>query len=103
MLVELQMDSSEPTKRKGSFFERNKRRKGSPCQQDGDSQAAKVTRRSIPELPEVCWPKILMMEGLYSEHHTYHLIAGLTAQIIVDTVLARCQRYSKPFGPATGP
>jgi hypothetical protein len=29
VLVELQMDSSEPTKRKGSFSERSKRRKGS--------------------------------------------------------------------------
>jgi len=53
--VELQMDSSEPSKREGS-----------PCQQGGDSQAATATRHSIPELPEVCWLKILMMKGLYS-------------------------------------
>ena len=52
MLVERQMDSSVP------------KREGSPCQQGGDSQAAKVTRHSIPELPEVCCLKILMMMGI---------------------------------------
>ena len=74
-----------------------------PCQQDGDSQAAKVTRRSILELPEVCWPKILMMEGLYSEHNInmYHLITGLTAQVkvIVGTMLAGASIISETFWP----
>ncbi|CAO2205661.1 unnamed protein product [Urochloa humidicola] len=39
------------------------KRKGSPCQQDGndESQASKIVRYSIPDLPQVWWYKILMM------------------------------------------
>ncbi|XP_062192658.1 uncharacterized protein LOC133896151 [Phragmites australis] len=34
------------------------KRKGSPCQQDGDSQAAKIMICSIPDLPEDVWRHI---------------------------------------------
>jgi len=40
------------------------KRKGSPCQQDGndESQASKINRYSIPDLPQLWWHKILMIE-----------------------------------------
>lgn len=40
------------------------KRKGSPYQQDGndESQAFKIIRYSIPDLPQVWWHKILMIE-----------------------------------------
>ncbi|RLN43138.1 hypothetical protein C2845_PM01G22090 [Panicum miliaceum] len=55
------------------------KRKGSPCEQDGDSdsQAGKIMR-SIPELPEVVDAPMLPTKFLCLKHLTIYLVSGST-------------------------